>query len=178
MSGVFCLRGRLFDNNIFIFLLKFGCFGRYVLKCWLARSLSVFIVIFMKGFRMTNLQVRGMSAAHAASVVMMLSAIIGTTWHLSNSLGEIRVELSELRGDVRVLDTRMSGMEDRFGGLENRVGRLEVTVQGLQVDVQGLKVSVTNLEEEARDTNKYLRKSENQDVHKDTSASDITPDSP
>ena len=114
----------------------------------------IFIVIFMEGFRITKLQIWGMSAALAASVVIVLSAIIGTTWSLSNSLGEIR-------GDIRALTTRVDGVEEKVTRVEE--------------NMESLKEKVNSLEVEVRSTNEYLRKSENQDIPKDTSASDLTP---
>ena len=179
-------------------MLKFDCFGSYVLKCWLPRSLSerIFIVIFMKGFRMTKLQIWGMSAALAASMVVVLSAVIGTAWSLGNAMGELQGEIRVLttreEKNTEILSARMTRVEENMeennarltrveANTENlnvRMTRVEENTEGLKEKVNSLEVKVNRVEVEVRSTNEYLRKSENQDVPKDTSASDLTPVTP
>ena len=117
-------------------------------------------------------------------------------WLLSEAISELRVGMSNIQGQIHVLTTReeknteilsarltrveenTEGLKEKVNSLEVKVNRVEEKVIGLEKNTEGLKEKVNSLEVEVRSTNEYLRKSENQDVPKDTSASDLTPDSP
>ena len=120
-------------------------------------------------------------------------------WFLSETLTELRVGMSNIQGEIHVLSTRMDGVEKNTESLNVRMTRMEEKVtrveantenlnarltrveentESLKEKVNSLEVKVNRVEVEVRSTNEYLRKSENQDVPKDTSASDLTPVSP
>ena len=97
----------------------------------------------------------------SVGIILFIAAaclvVVSLMWVVTETLIDLRVGMSEIRGDIRVLIARMEGVEKNTEDLKEKVNRVEVIV---------------------RSTNEYLRKSENQDVPKDTSASDLTPVSP
>ena len=97
----------------------------------------------------------------SVGIILFIAAaclvVVSLMWVVTETLIDLRVGMSEIRGDIRVLIARMEGVEKNTEDLKEKVNRVEVKV---------------------RSTNEYLRKSENQDVPKDTSASDLTPVTP
>ena len=97
----------------------------------------------------------------SVGIILFIAAaclvVVSLMWVVTETLIDLRVGMSEIRGDIRVLIARMEGVEKNTESLKEKMNRVEVKV---------------------RSTNEYLRKSENQDVPKDTSASDLTPVTP
>ena len=132
-------------------------------------------------------------------LVTICGAIATAVWSVSNSIGEVRVEISEVRvdmaqsfgevrGDIRVLGTRMNsvekkvdnlevkvdGVEKKVDSLEVKVDSLEEKVDGVEKKVDSLEVKVDGLEDDIRDNNEYLREREIQSVPNDASINDAS----
>ena len=117
---------------------------------------------------------------------------------VQDGLTEVKVDMTqsfgEVRGDIRVLGTRVGGLEadvkdlktDVKGlqtdvkGLQTDVKDLQTDVKGLQIDVKDLqtdvkgKVKVNSLEDDMRDNNEYLRERKIQSVPNDASINDAS----
>ena len=122
-----------------------------------------------------------------------------------DGLTEVRVDMTqsfgEVRGDIRVLGTRVDDLASDVQGLQTDVKGLKTDVQGLKTDVKGLKtdvkglktdmkdlqtdvqdlqtdvkgkVKVNSLEDDMRDNNEYLRERKIQSVPNDASVNDAS----
>ena len=107
----------------------------------------------------------------SVGIILFIAAaclvVVSLMWVVTGTLIDLRVGMSEIQGDLRVLIVRMEGVEKNTADLKEKVNSVEKK-----------KEKVNSEEVKVRSTNEYLRKSENQDVPKDTSASDLTPVSP
>ena len=130
--------------------------------------------------------------------VTLVGIVGGTAWWLNDTIhtssNQVRADLTqsinkvevnmtqsfgEVRGDIRVLGTRMNSvekkvdnLEEKVVGVEKKVDNLEEKVDSLEVKVDSLEVKVDSLEEDIRDTNKYLREREIQSVPNNASMSE------
>ena len=106
---------------------------------------------------MTKLQIWGMSAALAASMVVVLSAVIGTAWSLGNAMGELQGEIRVLttreEKNTEILSARMTRVEENMEENNARLTRVEANTENLNVrmtrveeNTEGLKEKVNSLE--------------------------------
>ena len=139
--------------------------------------------------------------------VTLVGIVGGTAWWLNDTIhtssNQVRADLTqsinkvevnmtqsfgEVRGDIRVLGTRMNsvekkvdnlevkvdGVEKKVDSLEVKVDSLEEKVDGVEKKVDSLEVKVDGLEDDIRDNNEYLREREIQSVPNDASINDAS----
>ena len=83
--------------------------------------------------------------------IVLSITCISATWMVSKAI-------SELRGDIKVLDTRMDNLDKRMDGLDKRMDGLDTRMNGLEGEVNGLKGQVNGLKGEVHGINEFLRR--------------------